>query len=203
MSSEQIIEQTKKHWPWVLGAVAGLYIISKYYGGASSATIANPTASQAAASQAYYAAKNQAATIAGQTANQTLAISNAGQSEYLRSQAQVANAVLNGAVNLAVAQSIIPIAAINSATQQNQFALASASDIVNGTNSATMSLLDAQAKTAAASAIAAAQSSASAASTVNNFVTNETQKQIASGNNTSSYVGTAASVATTLGPMLL
>ncbi|MHB1222382.1 MAG: hypothetical protein ACYC0J_10340 [Gammaproteobacteria bacterium] len=200
MSSEQIIEQTKKRWPLVLGAIIGLYVISKYYG-ASAATGASVT-SQQMTPAAYYAAQNQAAqtqiaanTAAAQTANQTMAISDAGQAAYLQSQALVANAVINGAVNLVTAQSMIPIAAINSATIQNQQTIKSAADVAIANSIAAGQVVAGEAQVASSTAMAAGNAAQSSAAMAAQVIQSNNAAATASGNQTASYVETAATVA--------
>lgn len=147
----ELKEGLRKYWPWALGGVVGIYIVSKYMGGTSATSNAGSSyAAQLAAQsqqsaattlgmaqiQAQSDAGNQAANIAmaklaadtsAQTASETIA--------YNNSVASVAAGAGSAIAQVIQAQSLLPATAINSAMAQNQTTLtASASTAIAGIN---------------------------------------------------------------------
>lgn len=144
------MDGAKKYWPWLLGGIVGLYLVSKYYGsnsetGYNGQTVLGYNSEAAAQAQAARAQdfmlQTEANRSIAETVNQKLEISTAAQSAYTESQSHMVTAVINGAVQLAAAQSLIPIAAINAASVSNQAALMAGADVASSANNAFADIL--------------------------------------------------------------
>ena len=124
----------KKYWPWAVGAVVGVLLISRYMGGAGQSSGDSSLAafyqSQAAAAAANQA--NSAAMFQAQT-QRDVAIANldlektkvraANETQYLAAQAQMALAIGQSAAGTVNALYQPTIAALNSAAYENAAAL--------------------------------------------------------------------------------
>jgi hypothetical protein len=145
-------EPVRKYWPYALGGVVGLVLILKLRGSGSS-TAVDPTAAYLAQqnaaglqyANAQLAATGQAAQIAAQQdatdkafAIQTAQIAavsaannNSAQAAFVSSQASMAQAIGSAASGVIQALNQPAIMAINSATTENQAALAAAASAAN------------------------------------------------------------------------
>jgi hypothetical protein len=114
MSIEQTTEAIKKHWPWAVAIVGGVFLYSKFAGGGSSASVLSggniPTADPTTLAQ--LSAATQQAQIAADTANTAnefaATVDMGGQlasmnSDFINQQIALTNA--SAAVNIAAAQS--------------------------------------------------------------------------------------------------
>ncbi len=238
--SEVNFEVVKDYWPYILGGVVGLYLVSKYYStqstgntGTSSVIAYNPAAAaaaQAANAQNYQLqasaniaaanaenqrlaiiaktqidaanAENQRLAITAanqiateQTANQTLTISTAAQNANIESQAHMATAIINGAVQLAAAQSLIPIAAINSATKTNQATLLAGANIATSGNNALAAILNSEALAVAQQSAAVGQGAGVTSNMIQNI---NAQNAQANNDATGMFLGTGLTAAALL-----
>ena len=127
-------EILKKYWPWAVGGVVGLLLISRYMGGGSQASGDSSLAAfyqaQAAASANQQAMSAQ--TMQAQTARdvalaqidlQKQATASAAESQYLAAQAQMALAVGQSASGTIAALYAPSIAALNASGYENAAAL--------------------------------------------------------------------------------
>src|SRR5579859_126088 len=117
----EMSEAVKKYWPWALGAVAGLYVVSKLMGGSSSGSGAAASYQAAAAMNA----QNNAASLSQQQLATQIAASQAsqantaqqtalaGQTAYINALGNVAQGVGTSAAQIITAQAALPVAAIN------------------------------------------------------------------------------------------
>jgi hypothetical protein len=173
MMFDQInMDGAKKYWPWVLGGIVGLYLVSKYYGGNSETGYNGQTvlgynseaAAQAQSARAQdFMMQTQANREMAETENQRLEISTAAQSAYTQSQSHMVLAVIESAVQLAAAQSLIPIAAINAASVSNQAALMAGADVASSANNAFADILRSEAIVVASQSSATADGAAASA----------------------------------------
>lgn len=150
----EITETLKRHWPYVLGGVAGLYLIYKYMGSSStssSTSTVDPNAlayaqgqsqlqAQTTLGMAQIQANSNAATAAQNLQSAQLAAqsNNATQQNeiaYNTALGSTASSVGNSIAQVIQAQSVLPAVAINSAMQENQTTLqASAATAIAGIN---------------------------------------------------------------------
>lgn len=133
-------EAVKKYWPWILGGVGGLYLITKFSGGSSSSSTADYLNAQnsAALGQQQIAAQKEIelAKVSASTAatNATIALQTAqfeAQRDvaYIQAQASMAQAVGTSASGLATALYAPGIAAITAAGAENAMALQAAATV--------------------------------------------------------------------------
>lgn len=138
----------KKYWPYILGGVAGLYLLSRQTGGGQPQTV---VLGGGGMSDAAYMAQAQIASIEAQSAidrqmlqmqqtqldrehtlnlsaleAQTRAASDANLTNYLAAQGAASQGVAQAASGVIAALTAPSIAAINSTAQENAYALQSA-----------------------------------------------------------------------------
>lgn len=129
--SEFNVNVIKDHWPWFLGGVVGLWLISKYSGGrktAVSAVSSLPVATQDNSVQLASIAAQQALAQA-QLDAQKQASDQAAVINYNNSVSGMASSAANSIANIIAAQSQLPASAIDSASKENQAALLSAAQV--------------------------------------------------------------------------
>lgn len=164
-------EVIKNYWPWLLGGVAGIFIITRFTGGGTSSN--TPVILQSGASDAQIAANAQLEALRSQTAlqNRQMDLAAQKQSEELALQRQAletqaaANAEAARATNLTAAGAFLQaqgnagasaaqsvsqvigslyspaVAAIGAASAENQMALQAAALAASGSYSAQASAL--------------------------------------------------------------
>lgn len=127
-------ELLKKYWPWAVGGVVGLLLISRYMGGGSQASGDSSLAAfyQAQASASAQQQANAAAQMQAQT-NRDVAMASidlqreqvraSSESQYLAAQANMALAVGQSASGTIAALYAPSIAALNAAGYENAAAL--------------------------------------------------------------------------------
>lgn len=128
-------ELLKKYWPWAVGGVVGLLLISRYMSGGSSEASGDSSLTAFYQAQAAASANQQAMsaqTMQAQTARdvamaqialQEKATASASESQYLATQAQMALAVGQSASGTIAALYSPSIAALNAAGYENAAAL--------------------------------------------------------------------------------
>jgi hypothetical protein len=148
MDTGAIREGLSKYWPYALGVVGGLYLLMKYKGGSQPVANVDPTA-QLMAGQAAMAAQAgqnavqmQQAQLQSDVANAQLSNQNnvqtmAGIAAYNDSIGTTAQAAATGISQIIAAQSYLPAQAINSATLDNQSALAAGAQVAMANTNAT------------------------------------------------------------------
>lgn len=133
-------EMLKKNWPYVVGGIIGLYLVWRFMsGGSASGGDGGLSAYYAAQAQQQAAAQSAAAQAAQIQAEKDIAqqqydlglkqLQISGQTEYLKSQAQMAQAVGDSAAKLVGSLYTPTIAAMQSAAYENAAALTAASQV--------------------------------------------------------------------------
>ncbi len=156
-------EAVKKYWPWVLGGVAGLYVLSKMSGGGggdSGAAYAQMMQAQMAAGlQNQQAAAQQAAQQAqikaqydiaamnrdvalAQTAAAVQKSDNETAVQFIMANAQLAQGAGSAATGIISALNMPAVAAINAMSNENAAALQSAALISMGAFAAQASMVN-------------------------------------------------------------
>ena len=147
-------EVVKKYWPWGVGAVVGLLLISRLSSGSSSSSGGSDAAAYAAANAAQAQAAAQAAAAGVQSSQiqaardtslaatqaASLASTQANQVQFVGAQAQLATSA--GATTAAIIQSLQAprIVAINGAALDNATTLQAAADAAKSSYGAVTAL---------------------------------------------------------------
>lgn len=123
----------KKYWPWMLGGVAGLYLITRISGGSSGGTVTvgtDPATAQLAMQAEQLRQQNQLALMS--VANTSAKQNNDAQVQNILAQGAMAGQLGAASAQLVTALNIPAITAINSANDLNKQAINTAGAIAIG-----------------------------------------------------------------------